>query len=51
MTFWSCRKAALFKIADITTWLANNCDTHIDHYLKKERQSVKKIEDISESIV
>ena len=24
-----------FKIYDVTTWLTNNCNTHIDQYLKK----------------
>ena len=24
-----------FKIYDVTTWLKNNCNTHIDKYLKK----------------
>ena len=24
-----------FKIHDITTWLTNNCNTHIAQYLKK----------------
>ena len=24
-----------FKIYDVTTWLANNCNTHIAQYLKK----------------
>ena len=26
-----------FKIYDAITWLTNNCNTHIDQYLKKER--------------
>ena len=28
-----------FKIYDFTTWLTNNCNTHIDQYFKKFRQS------------
>ena len=24
-----------FKIYDVTAWLINNCNTHIDQYLKK----------------
>ena len=24
-----------FKIYDVTIWLTNNCNTHIDQYLKK----------------
>ena len=24
-----------FKIHDVTTWFANNCNTHIVHYLTK----------------
>ena len=24
-----------FKIYDVTTWLTNNCNTHVDQYLKK----------------
>ena len=28
-----------FKIYDVTTWETNNCGTHIDQYLKKERRS------------
>ena len=28
-----------FKIYDATTWLTNNCNTQIDQYLKKGRQS------------
>ena len=24
-----------FKIYDIIAWLTNNCNTYIDHYLKK----------------
>ena len=24
-----------FKVHDVTTWLTNNCDTHIAQYLKK----------------
>ena len=24
-----------FKIRDVTTWLTNNCNTHIAQYLKK----------------
>ena len=43
LTFWSCRKTARlerlfmvnFNIYDITTWLTNNCNTHIAQYLKK----------------
>ena len=27
-----------FKIHDITTWLANNCNTHIAQYFTKKRQ-------------
>ena len=27
-----------FKIHDVTTWLTNNCNTHIVQYLKKKRQ-------------
>ena len=27
-----------FKIYDVTTWKANNCDTHIAQYFKKQRQ-------------
>ena len=27
-----------FKIHDVTTWLTNNCNTHIAQYLTKERQ-------------
>ena len=25
----------IFKIYDVTTWITNNCNTHIDQYLKK----------------
>ena len=32
-----------FKIYDVTVWLSNNCNTHIDQYLKKKRQSGNKI--------
>ena len=32
-----------FKIYGITTWLTNNCNTHIYQYLKKERQSGNEI--------
>ena len=28
-----------FKIYDVITWETNNCGTHIDQYLKKERRS------------
>ena len=28
-----------FKIHDVTTWLRNNCKSHIAQYLKKKRQS------------
>ena len=27
-----------FKICDATTWEANNCDTHIAQYFKKQKQ-------------
>ena len=27
-----------FKIYDVTTWKANNCDTHIAQYFKKQRE-------------
>ena len=30
-----------FKIYDVTTWLTNNCNAHIDLYLKKQRQQRK----------
>ena len=29
------RKKVNFKIYDVTNWLANNYNTHIDQYLKK----------------
>ena len=29
----------IFKIYDITACLTNNCNTHIDQYLRKSRQS------------
>ena len=32
-----------FKIYDITTWLANDCNIHFDQYLKKHRQSGSEI--------
>ena len=32
-----------FKIYDVTTWLTNNCNTHIAQYLTKERQSDNEI--------
>ena len=32
MMFWS------RKIHDFTTWLTNNCDSHIAQYLMKQRQ-------------
>ena len=25
----------IFKIYGVTTWLTNNCNTHIDQYIKK----------------
>ena len=44
MNFQSCWKTAWlkdkinFKIYDITIWLTNNCNSHIDQYIKKYRQ-------------
>ena len=32
-----------FKIYDVTAWEANNCNTHIALYLKKQRQSDNEI--------
>ena len=32
-----------FKIYDITTWLTNFSNAHIDQYLKKQRQSDNEI--------
>ena len=32
-----------FKIYDLTTWVKHNCNTHIDQYLKKQRQSGNEI--------
>ena len=28
-----------FKFYDVTVWLTNNCNTHIDQYLEKEKES------------
>ena len=33
----------VFKIYGVTTWLTNNCNIHIDQYLKKYRQSDNEI--------
>ena len=30
------------KFYDITSWLANNCNTHTPQYLEKQRQSENK---------
>ena len=40
LSFWSCRKAAWedkpnFEIYDVTTWSANNYNTHIAQYFTK----------------
>ena len=32
-----------FKIYDVINWLTNNCNTHIDRFLKKQRQSDTEI--------
>ena len=32
-----------FKIYDVTTWLTNNCNTHIAQYLMKEKQPDNQI--------
>ena len=32
-----------FKIYDVTTWLKNNCKTHITQYLTKQRQPDNEI--------
>ena len=32
-----------FKIYDVTNWETSNCNTHIDQYFKKQRQSDHKI--------
>ena len=39
MRSWS----IFFKFYDVTTWLTNNYNTHIDEYLKKQRQSNNEI--------
>ena len=36
-----------FKIYDITTWEANNCNTHIARYLKEVKQSGNEIWSVS----
>ena len=42
LIFWSCmyfgydkKNKVSFKNYDVTVWLTNNCNTHIDQYLKK----------------
>ena len=32
-----------FKIYDVTTWETNNCNAHVDHYLKNVRQSGSEV--------
>ena len=32
-----------FQIYDVTTWLTNNCNTHIDQHLKNQKQSGDEI--------
>ena len=36
-----------FKIFDVTTCLTNNCNTHINQYLKNKRQSGNEIWSVS----
>ena len=49
LTFWSCKKTGWlerkinFRIHNITTWLVNNCNTHIAHYLTKGKQPDNEI--------
>ena len=34
---------ALFVPDDVTIWLKNSCNTHVDQYLKKRNFSVNRI--------
>ena len=49
LTFWSCKKTGWlerkinFKIHNITTWLVDNCNKHIAHYLTNEKQPDNEI--------